>query len=439
MNQKKKEEKVFLDLYIYTNSELDTLREYYKCTYNNLAKNRLDVENKYKVGILIESYFDRIISDDNEINQEIYDKLKNDSVCDNIKFCDVITNITLDENKKVFFRVSDKFKSNEEFNPNIASKKCSEAKEYESILFRSVISDIIITFESLLSKIYKTLILNNPFPYLKDEKIPLANFFLKDAASKISEKITFFVENKMYNSLEVLAEIFETEKIDIDKDILKSFKEIYFRRNIVIHNDAKVNKKYLDSIDPQFRKNLKIGQKIITDQYYIENALNCIYILFFYLLFGLLKKYDNKDIYLEKLTDIIFKKLQEKEYAITKLIYKKLSTDKLFTFAEKMTFRINYLNSIKQLGETEVLNNELKTLDLSIATDNFKIAQLCLEDNNSEIYNQLITTYPTSFTADEIKEWPLFINFRESQEYIKFCSEHSDDFSEEKLIKNGQD
>ena len=48
-------------------------------------------------------------------------------------------------------------------------------------------------------------------------------------------------------------------------------------------------------------------------------------------------------------------------------------------------------------------------------------------------------TYPKSFTALEIKEWPIFINFRDSKEYTVFCSEHTEDFSSEEIFTDDND
>jgi hypothetical protein len=115
------------------------------------------------------------------------------------------------------------------------------------------------------------------------------------------------------------------------------------------------------------------------------------------------------------------------------MIYKKLSTNNFIDFADKMLYRINYLNAVKQLKENDILENEIKTLDVSIATDNYKIAKLCLLDDNEGILSMLRKTYPQSFTASEIKEWPIFINFRDSNEYAVFCSEHAEDFSSEEI------
>ena len=156
----------------------------------------------------------------------------------------------------------------------------------------------------------------------------------------------------------------------MDKDVLMVFKEIYFRRNVIIHNDCKVNKQYLDSINAEFRKNIKIGDILTCDKIYLDKAFNTVYGIYFFLFYGLLKNYYNGDEYVSVISNVAFGHLKEKDYEIAKMIYKKLSTNNSIIFADKMLYRINYLNAVKQLDESDILENEIKTLDVSIATEN---------------------------------------------------------------------
>lgn len=91
--------------------------------------------------------------------------------------------------------------------------------------------------------------------------------------------------------------------------------------------------------------------------------------------------------------------------------------------------RINYINSEKQLGHKETVVKELLGLDVSATTVDFKIAKLCLEDKNDMVYKLLKETYPSSYDAEEIREWPIFIGFRETEFYDRFAKEHADDFN----------
>lgn len=436
MKNKKPDIDLFLSLYHYANNETELLKEYYTITHKNVVSHRLSIEKEFETGQRIDSIIDSLVDKTNySIDDKILQEVNETIIYDNIKFKDVITNVFInEESKRIQFTFAPKYKNRMQFNPNVARYKYKEAQRYESISSRSIISDIIVSFESLLTKIINILILSNPFPYLEGETIPLASYFVENVFKNVTEKIDKVVEKKMYDSMKAFDQILQIEKIDIDKDVLAAFKEIYFRRNIIIHNDCNVNKQYLDSIHTKYRKNVKLGDTLVCDDVYVMNAFDIIQELFFFLFYGIFINYSPDNKYVNVIANFAFKKLQDKEYNVAKIIYKKISNSSKIEFVDKMMYRINYLNAIKQLGEKEQLEQEIKTLDVSIATDNFKIAKLCLLGENEQIYEFLNKTYPTSFNALQIKEWPIFVNFRETAEYHKFCSEHSEDFLSEEII-----
>ena len=67
--------------------------------------------------------------------------------------------------------------------------------------------------------------------------------------------------------------------------------------------------------------------------------------------------------------------------------------------------------TLKQQGKDILVKKELEGLDVSIATDDYKIAKLCLEDRNEEVYKALNTNYPNVYSAELVRDWPIFINF----------------------------
>ena len=83
---------------------------------------------------------------------------------------------------------------------------------------------------------------------------------------------------------------------------------------------------------------------------------------------------------------------------------------------------------MKQQGKDTFVKKEIDALDVSIATEDYRIAKLCLEGKDEEVYKALSKNYPHPYSAEIIRDWPLFINFRESEYYVKFAQEHSEDF-----------
>ena len=88
---------------------------------------------------------------------------------------------------------------------------------------------------------------------------------------------------------------------------------------------------------------------------------------------------------------------------------------------------------------SHLLAKEVKKLDVSAMQAQFVIAKCCLEDNTAKIYELLSKTYPDSFDAVSIRDWPIFINFRETEEYKSFLKEHKNDFAiQEMTVDNNE-
>ena len=60
--------------------------------------------------------------------------------------------------------------------------------------------------------------------------------------------------------------------------------------------------------------------------------------------------------------------------------------------------------------------------------------KLCLQDKNEEVYNALNEHYSELYSAELIRDWPIFIEFRRTEFYNKFVEEHAEDF-ETTIIK----
>ena len=200
-----------------------------------------------------------------------------------------------------------------------------------------------------------------------------------------------------------------------------------------MHTEGQVNKKYLSNVDKKFTKDLKEGERLVCDEIYIDNAIKVLTKVVFSITYELLvsRKADKEII--GSIADIFFERLKEKDYELTSYVYYALSQYKELEFYDRTMYRINYINSVKQLGDKETLQKELKGLDVSIGTDKFKIAKLCLADDNKQVFELLKKSYPESFNAIAVREWPIFINFRNTDYYKQFVALHSSDFEIEEI------
>ena len=398
---------------------------------------KINTEKKYEIGLLIDDKLGEAMAlkDFNAI-QNAVNELTQIKLSNGIQVSEYITISCEKESEEEVPVISYSIKQELEINPQFvdpknARREYNKVEQYENILVSSTLSNVIIIFERYLASVYEALILINPKKYFENQKIEIANIFNKNVRDIVVECVKKEVESNMFDSLKTLELISLKENININryKNVLDEFEEIYYRRNLYIHNNGVVNNLYLSNIKDKFKKDIKVKQKLVTDEIYLRNAINMLYkivcTLFYEVQLSYNPKYEKWHI---SLGNIGFDFLQDKNYDVAEQIYFILSSYKQLCFRDKAMYRINYINAVKQQGKTEIVKKELSELDVSIATDDYKIAKLCLEDKNAEVYEEISKNYPEPFTADLIRDWPLFINFRESEYYTLFVKEHQEDF-----------
>lgn len=416
---------------------IESLEEYYLNSIRNIQEMKINTQKKYEIGLLIDDKLGEAIAlkGFNAI-QNAVKELTEMKLSNGIQVSEYITinceKESEDEVPVISYSIKQELEINSQFvDPKNARREYNKIEQYENILVGSTLSNVIIIFERYLAKVYEALILIDPKKYFENKKIEIASIFSKGVRDIVVECVKKEVESNMFDSLKTLELISQKENIDINRyrNILDEFEEIYYRRNLYIHNNGVVNNIYLLNIKDKFKKGIKVDRKIVTDEIYLRNAINMLYkvvcTLFYEVQLAYNPKYEKWSI---GLGNIGFDLLQNKNYDAAEQIYFILSSYKQLCFKDKAMYRINYINAVKQQGKTEIVKKELSELDVSIATDEYKIAKLCLEDKNEEVYKEISKNYPEPFTADLIRDWPLFINFRETEYYVLFVKEHQDDF-----------
>ena len=416
---------------------IESLEEYYLNSIRNVQEMKINIEKKYEIGLLIDDKLGEAMAlkDFNAI-QNAVNELMQIKLSNGIQVSEYITINCEKESEEGVPVISYSIKQELEINPQFvdpknARREYNKVEQYENILVSSTLSNVIIIFERYLASVYESLILINPKKYFENQKIEIANIFNKNVRDIVVECVKKEVESNMFDSLKALELISQKERLNINRyrNILDEFEEIYYRRNLYIHNNGVVNNLYLSNIKDKFRKDIKVKQKLVTDEIYLRNAINMLYKIVCTLFYEVQLAYNPKyEKWHNSLGNIGFDLLQNRNYDVAEQIYFILSSYKQLCFRDKAMYRINYINAVKQQGKTEIVKKELSELDVSIATDDYKIAKLCLEDKNAEVYEEISKNYPEPFTADLIRDWPLFINFRESEYYTLFVKEHQEDF-----------
>ncbi|WP_448784122.1 hypothetical protein [Blautia sp.] len=414
---------------------IESLEEYYSNSILNVQKMKIQIEKEYQIGLLVDAEIKRAI--DAKTKEEaisIINELNNGIAPDDNPISDyiVVECIEADEDLEFSYSIKKNAKVKSKYiDPQNAKRQYNKIKQYESILISSTLSNVIIIFEQYLAKVYQGLILINPKKYFQNQKIEIANIFNRSVRDIVIECVNNEVESNMFDSLKTLSLISERESININRfvNILDEFEEIYYRRNLYTHNNGLTNHIYLSSIKDKYKKGLDINQKLVTDDIYLRNAINMLYkvvgTLFYEIQVTCNPKYEK---WKDRFSESVFELLYKKNYDVAEHLYFILSSCKQFCFRDKAMFRINYINAMKQQGKDALVKKEIEALDVSIATEDYKIAKLCLEGRDAEVYEALNKNYPEPYSAETVRDWPLFINFRESEYYTKFAQEHADEF-----------
>ena len=235
----------------------------------------------------------------------------------------------------------------------------------------------------------------------------------------------------MYDSLSVIDEIEKKESIKIDRhvNLLEYLKEINLRRNAYVHTGGCVNKDYFKRAPKQYSEKKKEGDVLLCTKKYCDDAICTISLIIFSITYELLVRFDATPSDIENLSNHLFERLVECDYALCKDAYFIMTKHKASDNSHIMAYRVNYLNCLKQLGLKDLLANELERLDVSDLSDMYVIAKECLSDNNERVFDLLCKSYPSSFDAVSIRKWPIFIDFRKTEYYERFMNMHKEDFA----------
>lgn len=410
--------------------EVESMREFYETFRDAWIKNKHEFEDTYKVGLEINAFIEKLLGSNTPMQDY---QLQKNTIIQGYMLDEMIKiNITEKENKiTISYSMQDAFSTSSIYNPQISRKKYLKIENQKEIFVRSILSNFVIIFERYFSKIYEFMVVLNPESYLEGKTIKLSDLFSLTSAQLIHKEVRKQVADKMYDSLSTLENMKNKSNFNIDRylPIQKEFEEIYFRRNIFIHNSGVVNDSYLSSVDDKYSSRLKCGDKLDCDNEYMKNAITTlkkmICILFYEFL---LATKPDIECYNALSDDVAFSALSNGEYPFAEYIYGVLSKNKYIEYAEKTRCQVNYMIALKQQGKS--IETLLAHFDVSAMDVQFNIAKNCLLDNHDKVYDLLSEVCPQKIPAVAIRDWPLFIDFRKTQRYEQFKSEHADDFKQ---------
>lgn len=396
---------------------------------NFLKKRKMEIAKEYYVGLKIKSFLDSLKESEKTVDdiKSEYKNFSSQQIPDsNLTFGDVFAineEETTSEHIAYGLRVC---KDNKRYMPQLACEKVFQVNEaYRTIGEKTVVNCLQI-FEEYFSHILKILISIKPEAYFYDKTIKYSSLISKNIEDLTNELINQEVEKLMYAVSETIEKANQTHKLKLEKyqDIWSAYVELDLRRNIIVHNEARVNQQYLSGLPKEYTKP-NDGTQLICDDIYIFKSIEVL-IKFAYLLYYLISDGETQ---LSFLDSIAFDFLNSEKWDIALFSYDLLLAIPTLTNVEKTIYQINRLNAKKHIDGLESIKKEIEQFDVSGMENRYLIAKKLLLEEHQEVNELLKIDYPTSFDFEMIQTWPIFIEYRKSDEYRAFIDEHQAEYA----------
>jgi len=242
------------------------------------------------------------------------------------------------------------------------------------------------------------------------------NFIInKEADSVLYDKLE---KQKLY--------LKNTLKIDTKDDIINWDKlvEAMERRHIVVHNDCKINRRYLSNVDlsqvPEKAKDLKEGAQVLITESYFRSVFEEICVSGMVLLQVCWRKWEKDDTARadQQLALDIYDSLVKEDWTCAERLGLFSRGCDVRDQACRLVLDVNYCQSLKWQGKKRELQKEIKKFDTSALSPKFILAVYALRSDRDRFYNNLENAITVDKMSEkDFTEWPLFRELRKDPDY----------------------
>lgn len=269
---------------------VQNLYEYYITQIDSVIERVKKEGDKYKYGLILEKFFffQCIKLDDFEISES-----------EIMLAQEILETFSVEQREdgavvQYKLRNTDKLEKNYELSPGKAHSEFMKLIEQPKILNESTLMMILVRYEEAIMGIYKYILENYPDAYLKDKTITYSDLINMD--SDIKEIKVKFIEKEVDEFMrQPISDWYNTfmtkhkAEFKFENNIFEHFKEIYYRRNLVVHNQGIVNEIYLKNVCEEMKVDLNCNDKLEVDKEYLLKAITTTQMIIYGTFFGLRK------------------------------------------------------------------------------------------------------------------------------------------------------
>jgi hypothetical protein len=297
------------------------------------------------------------------------------------------------------------------------------------LLYRSSFVMLVSFFDFLISDLIHYFYRKYP-ESLSEKELPLTLSELKllgGVDEAIDSVINKQADSVLYKSLaEQKLYLKNTLKIDTRDSIINWNKliEAVERRHIVVHNNCKINRRYLTNVDlsqiPEKTKDLKEGRQVRITESYFRSVFEEICVSGIVLLQCCWRKWEKDDMSDADsgLNSDIYDALLKENWIRAERLGLFSKECKVANQASRLALNVNYCQSLKWQGKKNELEEELKKFDISALSPRFALALYALRSDHDSFYKNV----EHAITVDKMQEtdfmeWPLFRELRKDPDY----------------------
>lgn len=302
--------------------------------------------------------------------------------------------------------------------------KIEASKKQREILYSGSLMLLITYFESTIAKILKTDLQKHPKRLSLDTKT--VSYKMLEMSDSIEDVRNLLIEDEvmtmMYKSVSDWIEYFRKNiklKLENVTNMLPELIEIIARRNIIVHNEGIVNNQYMNIVSKDYSSNVKIGDFLSVDKQYILNAINLVESVCMSIILEIWISEGDKDSKeIEKILAIIFDEyLIFEKWENAKALYEVCLKSNKLQLADELICKINRWQCYKWLNRFNEIEKEVKDLDITACQPRYKLGVLALLDKYEDFFTYF--DEQNDLKEEELREWPLFREIRNSEIYIQ--------------------
>lgn len=213
-------------------------------------------------------------------------------------------------------------------------------------------------------------------------------------------------------------------KIEPDEELRTQFFELCERRNILIHNDGKVNSVYLEKcakygIDTS---SFVEGQKLETDAEYLSKSISCIFEMATKISQAVWRSVCPDEISSadKALNDFTYDLIQRKKYQLAIRLFQfcRAHIKKWGSETVRLQNLVNHANALRLSGKHLKAKEILDTEDWTARSPDFQICAAAVREDYKKCI-ELLKLHRQTIGIDRIcfVEWPVFIGLRDDSDF----------------------